>query len=84
MRVTKIVSTHVQSNIFRRTVKQREFVLLSTLFYFTFPCISGPASSVCIVTGYGLDGPEIESRWERYFPHLSRPAVGPLSLLYDG
>jgi hypothetical protein len=24
---------------------------------------------------YGLDGPEIESRWGRGFPHLSRPAL---------
>ena len=39
---------------------------------------------VGIATGYGLDGPGIESRWERDFPHLSRPALGPPSLLYDG
>ena len=38
---------------------------------------SGPGSSVGIATGYGLDGPEIESRWGRDFPHLSRPALGP-------
>jgi len=31
---------------------------------------------VGIATGYGLDGPGIESRWGRDFPHLSRPAVG--------
>ena len=30
-----------------------------------------------IATGYGLDGPGIESWWERDFPHLSRPALGP-------
>jgi len=29
------------------------------------------------VTGYGLDGPGIESRWRRDFPHLSRPTLGP-------
>jgi len=29
------------------------------------------------LTGYGLDGPGIESRWGRNFPHLSRPALGP-------
>jgi len=29
-----------------------------------------------IGTGYGMDGPGIESRWERDFPHLSRPALG--------
>jgi hypothetical protein len=38
---------------------------------------SGPGSSVVIATGYGLDGPGIESRWGRDFPHLSRPALGP-------
>jgi hypothetical protein len=37
----------------------------------------GPGSSVAIATGYGLDGPGIESRWGRDFPHLSRPALGP-------
>jgi hypothetical protein len=26
---------------------------------------------------YALDGPGIESRWNRDFPHLFRPAVGP-------
>ena len=42
--------------------------------------LGGPGSSVGIVTGYGLDGPAIESRWGvggRDFPHLSRPALGP-------
>jgi hypothetical protein len=34
-------------------------------------------SSVSIVTAYGRDGPEIESRWRRDFPHLSRPALRP-------
>jgi hypothetical protein len=29
----------------------------------------GPGSSVDIATGYGLDGPEIESPWGRDFPH---------------
>ena len=36
----------------------------------------GPGSVVSIVTGYGLDGSGIESRWGRDFPHLSRLAVG--------
>ena len=36
-----------------------------------------PGSSVGIGTGYGLDGPGIESRWGRDFPHLFRPAMGP-------
>jgi len=44
---------------------------LLTKFY------SGPGSSVGIVTGYGLGGPGIESRWGRDFPHLFRPALVP-------
>jgi hypothetical protein len=37
-----------------------------------------------IAIRYGLDGPGIESRWGRDFLHLSRPAVGPTQLLYNG
>jgi hypothetical protein len=38
----------------------------------------GPGSSIGIVaTGYGLDGPGIESRWGRDFSHKSRPVLGP-------
>jgi hypothetical protein len=39
--------------------------------------IYGPGSVVGIATVYRLDGPGIESRWGRDFPHLSRPALGP-------
>jgi hypothetical protein len=38
----------------------------------------GSGSVVGIATGYGLDGPGIELRWGRDFPHLSRPALGPI------
>ena len=34
-------------------------------------------SSVGTATRYGLDGPGIETRWGREFPHPSRPALGP-------
>jgi hypothetical protein len=44
----------------------------------------GRDSSVGIATRYGLDGPGIESRWGRDFSHLSRPAWGLPSLLYNG
>ena len=37
----------------------------------------GRDSSVFIATGYGLDGPGIESRWGRHFLHLSRRTLGP-------
>ena len=36
-----------------------------------------PGSSVGIATYYGLDGPGIESRWGRDFPHLTRSALVP-------
>jgi len=39
--------------------------------------MGGPSSVVVIATAYGLDGPGIESRWGRDFPHLSRPAFRP-------
>jgi hypothetical protein len=34
-------------------------------------------SVVSIATCYGLNGPGIESRWRRDFPHLLRSALGP-------
>jgi len=36
----------------------------------------GRKSAVDIATRYELDGPEIESRCRRDFPHPSRPALG--------
>ena len=40
-------------------------------------CLKGWDSSVGIATRYGLDGPGIEYRWGRDFPHPSRPALRP-------
>ena len=37
----------------------------------------GRDNSVGIVTRYGLDGPGIEYRYGRDFPHPSRPSLGP-------
>ena len=37
----------------------------------------GRDSSVAIATRYGMDGPGIESRWERDLPHPSIPHLGP-------
>jgi hypothetical protein len=39
--------------------------------------LNEPGSVVGIATSYGLDGPEIECRWERDFLHLSRSTLGP-------
>jgi hypothetical protein len=37
----------------------------------------GRDNSVGIAIGYGLDGPGIQSRWGRDFPHPSIPGLGP-------
>jgi hypothetical protein len=44
-----------------------------------FECLAhvGHDRSVGIVTGYGLSGLGIDSRWGRDFLHLSRLALGP-------
>jgi hypothetical protein len=46
-------------------------------------CMSGPGTSVGIATDYGLDGPDIESRWGEIFRYPDWP-WGPPSLLYNG
>jgi hypothetical protein len=47
-------------------------------------CTCGPGSSVGIATGYGLDGPGIESQWGRDFRACPDRPWGPPSLLYNG
>jgi len=42
----------------------------------SYPPHSGPGTSVGIATDYELDGPGIECRCGRDFPHMSRPALG--------
>jgi hypothetical protein len=49
---------------------------LGQLTFVSWHLIWAGGGIVGIVTCYGLDGPEIESRWGRDFPHLSRPALG--------
>ena len=55
------------------------------LFLEAFVPSCGPGSSVGIATGYGLNGPGIESRWggEIFRTCPDRP-WGPPSLLYNG
>jgi len=53
------------------------FHVLLCEYYYSPPTTSVPGSSVRTATGYGPDGPEIESRWGQNFPHLSTPALGP-------
>ena len=49
---------------------------------FYHPC--GPGSVVSIATGYGLDGPGIESQWGEIFRTCPGQPWGPPSLLYIG
>ena len=71
--IDKFLSLHVITS-------QRTWNLtpVDTMFLITGTLLSrGRDSSVGIATHYGLDGPGIESRWGRDFPHPSRPALGP-------
>jgi hypothetical protein len=47
------------------------------LIYVPSIAIWRSGSVVSLATAYGLDGPGIESRWGRDFPHLFRPALRP-------
>ena len=58
-------------------ISLRSVTLTSCLISLYGVIFSGPGSLIRLATGYGLDGPGIESRWGREFPHLSRPSLGP-------
>jgi len=45
--------------------------------YFIIIILVGRVAQSVWRMSYELGGPEIESRWRRDFPHLSRPALGP-------
>jgi hypothetical protein len=62
--------------VFPRSGSHRKDTRYTILLHFSY-VLGGPGSVVGIATAYGLDGPGIESRWERDFPHLSRPALRP-------
>jgi hypothetical protein len=67
------VPMFLQSHTLNEAVHHLKPIPLITILQMV---LMGPGSSVSIATGYGLDGPGIESRWGRNFPHLSRPALG--------
>ena len=58
-----------------------EFIVVKVVMLQAFICVlllsMGRDSAVGIATRYRLDGPGIESRRGRDFPHPSRPALGP-------
>jgi hypothetical protein len=71
--VSKISTYSEEYNCHSMMVKYGDTSLLSNI-----TChLCGPGSVVGIATAYGLDGPRIESRWGRDFPHQSRPALRP-------
>ena len=47
-----------------------EFLFLVPQIPLRYSTASGPGSSVGVATDYGLDVPEIESRWGRDFPSV--------------
>jgi hypothetical protein len=55
--------------------------MMAQRFFTHHKCYSGPGSVVGIATGYGLDGPGIESRWEAKFsaPVQTDPGAHPTS-----
>jgi len=81
--VVKMVSSAVERGVFivKTLLKCESVSRVQQIYRHCFATVyvsgDGPGSSVGIVTGYGLDGPGIESRCGRDFPHLSRPALGP-------
>ena len=59
--------------------------LLPIRILWCLPTFCGLDSSVSTVTGYGLDGPGIESRWRgKIFRTCPDRPWGPPSLLYNG
>ena len=62
-----------------RVLDELEQQIWNTLFAVPFDFLKktvGRESVVSVAIRYGLDGPGIELRWGRDFPHPSRPAVG--------
>ena len=67
----------MKTSITASDLRQRLVMLLCnfTLFNNAYTYSVGWDIVVGIATRYGLDGPEIETRWERDFPHPSRRAL---------
>ena len=75
--------SHEYSHYLLCEVLQMKF--MHHIQYYWIYCMGNSLNSaVGIETRHGLDGPGIESRWGRDFPHPSRPALGLTSLLYNG
>jgi hypothetical protein len=72
------VFTVLSSDVLTRLPAPSNLLTFIVVTVFGFRYVTcGPDSVVGIATAYGPDGPGIESRWGRDFPHLSRPALRP-------
>jgi len=62
------------------------YMLSAVVFTYTLCTVvfCGPGSSVGVATGYGLDGPGIESQWGKIFHTCPDQRWGPPSPLYNG
>ena len=70
----KTIWISASSQLVTYVIPQRHILNNSTTTTTTTSSSSGLGSSVGIATDYGLDGPEIESRWGRDFPPVqTRP-----------
>ena len=67
-------SCYFQSNITSHGQQNIKYILIS--LFATGAIYSGPGSSICIATDYGLDAPGSNPGGDEIF-HLSRPAIGP-------
>jgi hypothetical protein len=65
------------TNVCKLDIVWRETFAHASLYLESYCIKLGAGSSVGIATGYGLDGPGIESGWGRDFSQTSRPALGP-------
>ena len=71
--------THVSRNVAVSILHETSRNLVSSWsdFFPPYRNVKGRDSVVGIATRYWLEGPGIESRWKRDFPHPFRPALGP-------
>ena len=82
-KLTVVLPTFVTLHFYQPLFLHRSVYLSSYVFMSFYFGLIGPGSSVDIATGYGLDGPGIESRWGEIFRRPDR-LWGPPSLLYNG
>jgi len=66
-----------------QNLKSCNYRQLHVIFWYKVPR-AGWNNPVGIATHYWLDGLRTVSRWGQDFPHSSRPALGPPSLLHNG